>query len=185
MLTSRSTHINWIHLYNGSIIFHSMHESYINDFPINKFTNCFGLSPTKDIILNRLEHIHLLYIHFYSTNIENWKDCCSNTLKTTSFSNREAAPPQNRRNRDVFSALSCSIYTFCLSHTKAPVGNTETNRTNFLPKLELPLIVTIFHREQRLESDSSAMACTEEKFPFLHPDTPSHTFYLPALICEP
>lgn len=64
MLTSRSTHINWIHLYNGSIIFHSMHESYINDFPINKFTNCFGLSPTKDVILNRLEHrsLHTLLL---------------------------------------------------------------------------------------------------------------------------
>lgn len=41
-----------------------MHESYINDFPINKFTNCFVLSPTKDIALNRLEHrpLHTLLL---------------------------------------------------------------------------------------------------------------------------
>lgn len=64
MLTSRSAHINWTHLYNGSIIFHSMHESYINDFPINTFTNCFVLSPTKDVALNRLEHrsLHTLLL---------------------------------------------------------------------------------------------------------------------------
>lgn len=65
------------------------------------------------------------------------------------------------------------------------MGNTETNRTNFLPKLDLSLIVTIFHRKQRPVSDSSAMACMEEIFSFLHLDTRSHTFYLPALVCEP
>lgn len=173
MRPSRSTHINWIHLYNGSIIFHSMHESYISDSPINKFTKSFGLSPTKDVILNRLEHRSLHTLLLLQHKYWKLKGPLFKYIEDYQLLPQRSCSPTEQENRDVFGALSCSIYTFCLSHTKAPVGNTKTNKTNFFLKPELSLIVTIFHGEQRLESDSSVMACTEEIFPFLHLLTPS------------